>query len=340
MDARTGEVLSGVAPDEPRYPASLTKVMTIYMLFEALRDRRVSLDQLVPISPHASSMPPSKLGLVPGSIITVEQALLGLVTKSANDSASALGELLGGDEDHFADMMTMRAHALGMTHTTFRNASGLPDWDQTTTARDLGILVRRIVQDFPVQYRYFSVPAFVYRGRTIPNHDTMLRTYAGADGLKTGWIESSGHNLLTSAVRGDVRLIGAVLGAGSLGQRDLAMTTILDAAFDRLGVAPMAPLLASRMPSFIGSAHAATMPVFSPPPVPVQVASAPVRLRGRPGPAAVLGRRGVVPPERGPVTRAVIYKAPAQPRAAVEPVRRPSRPAVAPHAPVARRTKG
>ena len=273
MDARTGDVVSAVAPDEPRYPASLTKVMTLYMLFEALRDRRVSLDQLVPVSPHAASMSPSKLGLVPGTVITVEQALLGLVTKSANDAASALGELLGGDEDHFADMMTVRAHALGMTHTTFRNASGLPDWDQVTTARDLGILVRHMVQDFPVQYRYFSVPSFVFHGRTVPNHDTMLKTYPGADGLKTGWIEASGHNLLTSAVHGDVRLIGVVLGAPSLGQRDAAMAAQLDAGFDRVGAPPgPAPLVASsRFPSFVGSAQAA--------PMPVQVASAPVRVR-------------------------------------------------------------
>lgn len=278
MDARTGEVISSVAPDEPRYPASLTKVMTIYMLFEALRDRRVMLDQLVPVSPHAASMSPSKLGLVPGTTVTVEQALLGLVTKSANDAAAALGELLGGDEDHFADMMTMRARSLGMTHTTFRNASGLPDWDQVTTARDLAVLVRRMIGDFPQQYRYFSVPSFVFHGRTIPNHDTMLQTYIGADGLKTGWIEASGHNLLTSAVRGDTRLIGVVLGAGSLGQRNLAMTTILDTGFDRMGVPPPSPaLVASRFPSFIGSAQAA--PYSSAPFAPVQVASAPARMR-------------------------------------------------------------
>ena len=142
IDARTGDLLSAANADEPRYPASLTKMMTIYMLFEALRDRRVSLDQLVPVSAHAAAMMPSKLGLVPGTAITVEQALLGLVTKSANDAAAALGELLGGDEDRFAQIMTMRARALGMSHTTFRNASGWPDPDQVTTARDLALLAR------------------------------------------------------------------------------------------------------------------------------------------------------------------------------------------------------
>ena len=138
MDAASGQILSAANADEPRYPASLTKLMTIYMLFEALRDRRVSLDELVPVSLHAASMSPSKLGLLPSTSITVEQALLGLVTKSANDAAAALGELLGGgDEERFAQMMTLRARALGMSRTTFRNASGWPDPDQVTTARDL-----------------------------------------------------------------------------------------------------------------------------------------------------------------------------------------------------------
>ena len=213
IDAGSGDILEAASADEPRYPASLTKMMTIYMLFEALRDRRVTLDQPVPVSPHAASMSPSKLGLVPGTYITVEQALLGLVTKSANDAAAALGELLGGDEERFAQMMTMRARALGMSRTTFRNASGWPDPDQVTTARDLALLARHLIQDYPAEYRYFSVPYFTFHGRYIPNHDRMLQTYPGADGLKTGYIDASGCNLVTSAVRGNVRLIGVVMGA-------------------------------------------------------------------------------------------------------------------------------
>ena len=212
IDAKTGDLLSAANADEPRYPASLTKMMTIYMLFEALRDRRVSLNQMVPISAHAAAMMPSKLGLLPGTAMTVEQGLLGLVTKSANDAASALGELLGGDEDRFAQMMTLRARALGMSHTTFRNASGWPDPDQVTTARDLSVLARHLIQDYPVEYRYFSTPNFVFHGRVIWNHDRMLQSYPGADGLKTGYTEASGCNLVTSAVRGDVRLIGVVMG--------------------------------------------------------------------------------------------------------------------------------
>ena len=137
VDARTGNVISAVNADEPRHPASLTKLMTLYMLFEALRDRRVSLGELVPVSAHSASMSPTKLGLMPGAKITVEEAVLGLVTKSANDAAAALGEMLGGSEDRFAQMMTLRARALGMSHTAFQNASGLPDPDQWSTARDL-----------------------------------------------------------------------------------------------------------------------------------------------------------------------------------------------------------
>ena len=209
----SGDVLEEVNADQPRHPASLTKMMTLYLTFEALRDRRITLDQPVPVSPHAASMEPSKLGLMPGTRLTVEEAILGLVTKSANDAASALGELLGGSEDRFGQMMTLRARALGMAHTTFPNASGLPNPDQWTTARDLAILSRRLINDFPGYYRYFSTPSFAWHRQVIFNHDNMLRTYPGADGLKTGYTEASGHNLVTSAVRGGVRLVGVVLGA-------------------------------------------------------------------------------------------------------------------------------
>jgi D-alanyl-D-alanine carboxypeptidase len=239
-DAATGNVLIAASPDEPRYPASLTKMMTLYMVFEALRDRRLALDQLVPVSEHAASLIPSKLGLMPSSRITVEEAILGLVTKSANDAAAALGELLGGDEDRFAQMMTLRARALGMTHTVFRNASGLPDPEQITTARDLALLARHLVQDFPVQYRYFSIPSFRFHGRTILNHDHLLQSYPGADGIKTGYTEASGYNLVTSAVRGDVRLIGVVMGAARPAERDQHMEALLNQAFEQMNV-PVAP---------------------------------------------------------------------------------------------------
>src|SRR6201996_7665966 len=236
VDATSGSVLEEVNADEPRHPASLAKMMTLYLAFEALRDRRISLDQTVPVSPHAASMEPSKLGLLPGSRLTVEEAILGLVTKSANDAASALSELLGGSEERFGQMMTLRARALGMSHSTFMNASGLPHPDQWTTARDLAILSRRLINDFPIYYRYFSTPSFAWHRQIIFNHDNMLRTYPGADGLKTGYTEASGHNLVTSAVRGGVRLIGVVLGAASNPERDIHMTALLDHGFEQMDV--------------------------------------------------------------------------------------------------------
>ncbi|HVZ07249.1 D-alanyl-D-alanine carboxypeptidase family protein [Rhodopila sp.] len=236
VDAATGNVLEDVNADQPRHPASLTKMMTLYMTFEALRDRRISLDDTVPVTGHAASMEPTKLGLVPGTRLTVEEAILGLITKSANDAAAALGEFLGGSEDRFAQMMTLRARALGMSRTTFGNASGLPDPDQWTTARDLAILARHLINDFPSYYRYFSVPSFTWHRRVIFNHDNMLRTYPGADGLKTGYTVASGHNLVTSAVRGGVRLIGVVLGAGSNSERDIHMAALLDQSFTQMDV--------------------------------------------------------------------------------------------------------
>jgi len=264
MRADTGEVLSAVQPDEARHPASLTKMMTLYMVFEALRDRRVSLTQNVPISAHAAAQMPTKLGLMPGTRISVEEAILGLVTKSANDAAAALGEMLGGEETHFAQMMTLRARALGMTHTVFRNASGLPDASQITTARDMATLGRRLVQDFPVEYRYFSVPSFRFHGRIIFNHDQLLQRYPGADGIKTGYVEASGYNLVTSAVRGDIRLVGVVMGAARGGERDLHMMALLDQAYVKLGVAPARRdphLVAGKTPPSAATAKAAARAV-------------------------------------------------------------------------------
>lgn len=267
IDAATGNVLEAANADEPRHPASLTKLMTLYMVFEALRDHRIGLYQEVPVSAHAASMMPTKLGLMPGTRITVQQAILGLVTKSANDAASALGEMLGGSEERFGQMMTLRARALGMTHSTFHNASGVPDPDQYSTAHDMAVLARRLVVDFPDEYRFFSTPSFVWRGRTIPNHDTMLRSYPGADGLKTGYTDASGHNLVTSAVRGGVRLIGVVFGAASNGQRDVHMTALLNQGFNRMDV-PGVVRTAAGGSSLVPEASAAPAPAarHAPPP--------------------------------------------------------------------------
>jgi D-alanyl-D-alanine carboxypeptidase len=261
VDAATGNVLEAANADAPRHPASLAKLMTLYMTFEALRDRRVSLQQVVPVSAYAAAAAPTKLGLVPGSTrLTVEDAILALVTKSANDAAAALGEMLGGSEDRFAQMMTLRARALGMNRTNFTNASGLPDPDAWTTARDLAILARHVLSDFPGFYPYFSTPSFTFQRRVIFNHDRMLQSYPGADGMKTGYTEASGHNLVTSAVRSGVRLIGVVLGAASNPERDAHMAVLLDQGFEQMDVPPEhRTAVANRLPSLIGTAHAATV---------------------------------------------------------------------------------
>jgi D-alanyl-D-alanine carboxypeptidase len=260
VDSGTGNVLEAANPDAPRHPASLAKLMTLYMAFEALRDRRITTEQIVPVSPRAAAMEPSKLGLTPSTRLTVQDAILGLVTKSANDAAAALGELLGGSEDRFAQMMTLRARALGMSRTTFTNASGLPDPDAWTTARDLAILARHLVTDFPGFYPYFSIHSFSFQRRVIFNHDRMLQSYPGADGMKTGYTEASGHNLVTSAVHSGVRLIGVVLGAGSNPERDAHMATLLDQGFEQMDVPPeRRTAVASRLPSLVGTAHAATL---------------------------------------------------------------------------------
>ncbi len=261
VDNGSGKVLEAANADSLRYPASLTKLMTLYMAFEALRDNKLTLGQTVPVSGHAAAMEPSKLGLLPGTYFTVSDAVLAIVTKSANDAAAALGELIGGDEDRFAQMMTLRARALGMTNSTFRNASGLPDPEQTTTARDLALLAHHLITDFPNFYHYFSEPVFYFHGHAIPNHDRMLTAYEGADGLKTGYTQAAGHNLVTSAMRGGVRLIGVVMGASSNPERDLHMATLLDDGFTQQGV-PVTRHAPSRfrLPSLIASAEAAPLP--------------------------------------------------------------------------------
>ena len=258
VDDLSGKVTEAVNADSGRYPASLTKLMTLYLAFEAIRDHRITLNQIVPVSGHAASMEPSKLGLLPGTRLTVEDSILAIVTKSANDAACALGELIGGDEARFAQMMTLRARAIGMTRSTFRNASGLPDPEQITTARDLALLAHHLIQDFPVEYHYFSVPSFYWHGREIPNHDRMLADYEGADGLKTGYTVAAGHNLVTSALRGGVRLIGVVMGASSNPERDIHMASLLDSGFTQLGV-PITPHAPRhfRLPSLIETAEAA-----------------------------------------------------------------------------------
>ena len=199
IDAATGKVLHEDNADAQKYPASLTKMMTLYMIFEALDAGKITLSTNWKVSSHAASMSPTKLGLDAGEIISVRDVILGLITKSANDAAATAAEGLGGSEDRFADMMTARARRLGMSNTTFQNASGLPDPGQVTTARDMVRLSRALVRDFPHFYSYFSTPEFTYAGRRHANHNRLMNWYEGADGIKTGFIRASGFNQIGRA---------------------------------------------------------------------------------------------------------------------------------------------
>ena len=233
VDVESGEVLHAANADATRYPASLTKMMTLYLLFEELEKGTMRLNQPLPVSAQAEAMPASKLWLKRGSTITVEEAILALVVRSANDVAVVVAEALGGSERQFGQMMTARARELGMPNTVFRNASGLPDNGQTTTARDMATLSIRLMQDFPQYYHYFSRQSFTYRGTTHNSHNRLVRNYAGADGLKTGFIRASGFNVATSAVRDNRRLVSVVMGGFTAASRDTHMADLLDRGFVR-----------------------------------------------------------------------------------------------------------
>lgn len=244
MDATTGRVLSQTQADAPRYPASLTKMMTLYMLFEALDSRKLKLTSRLKVSALAASRPPSKLGLRRNQTITVREAILALVTKSANDVATVVAERLAGSEARFAQKMTAKARAMGMRRTTFRNASGLPHRSQLTSARDMATLGRALLRRFPHYYGYFAAEAFNYGGARYANHNRLLGNYDGVDGIKTGYIHASGFNLVASAKRDGRRLIGVIFGARSPAERSYKMASLLDDGFDRL---PPAPLTVVRM---------------------------------------------------------------------------------------------
>src|SRR6201996_136186 len=231
VDAKTGEVLYQQAPDDHRYPASITKIMTMYLAFEALRDHQLSLDDRLTISPHAAAQAPSKVGLRPGQTIAVRDAMDAIAVLSANDMAVAMAERLGGTEAHFAEMMTAKAKQLGMNNTQYVNANGLPDTRQLSTARDIAILSRAVLRDFPQYYAFFSTREFTYLGRTTRNHNHLLGSMPGVDGIKTGFTNASGFNLAASAVRDDHRLIAVVLGGSSTAARDLHVEDLLDAGF-------------------------------------------------------------------------------------------------------------
>ena len=240
VDAKTGKISHGVNENTRNYPASLTKLMTLYLLFEAVDTGKLTMDTRLAVSRRAANQPASRLGLKPGQSIKVGHAILALVVKSANDVASVVAEALGGSERRFALIMTDKARKLGMSRTTFRNASGLPHRGQMSTAKDMATLTRRIISHFPRYYHFFSKKSFAFQGRTYRTHNKVLKYYPGAEGMKTGYIRASGYNLITTVKRDGQRLVGVVFGGNTSRARDKHMRSLLDRSFKRLGTARIA----------------------------------------------------------------------------------------------------
>ena len=301
IDAVSGEVLHQEHANRPLYPASLTKMMTLYMVFQALEDGSLTLDQRITISRKAAGQAPSRLGLAPGSTIRVEDTIYALVTKSANDIATAVAEAIGETEFQFARQMTREARRLGMSNTTFQNASGLPHRRQVSTPLDMALLSQAMIRDFPQYYHYFNTQSWSFNGRTYRNHNELMRSYEGMDGLKTGYIRAAGYNLAASAVRGRLRLIAVVFGGRTSRSRNAAVASLLDQAFDSArgryliaeGSAPFYPPLPSRHPTrdAVEPVVVATSFVGTETPVPPR----------RPGEIATPTRTGVIPVAAVPV---------------------------------------
>jgi D-alanyl-D-alanine carboxypeptidase len=310
LDAQTGQVLRELNPDIQTPPASLTKMMTLYLTFEALNQGRLRLDQYLRVSGEAASRAPSKLALVPGETVTVHDLILGIVTKSANDAAVVLAEALGGSEPAFAQQMNWKARQLGMNYTLYRNASGLPDPEQRTTARDIARLALALYHQFPREYRYFSTHEFVFRGQVMRNHNHRMEWYPGLDGIKTGFVNASGFNLAASAVRGNQRLIGVIMGGQSAGWRDRQMAGLLDQGFADLGGAQTVarPVIAA-----VPAATVAAAPVQMTTPVRTATA-APAAAQPNPAPlmasAAPQGDAAGAPAKAGVIGNALRHLAP------------------------------
>ncbi len=234
VDAKTGEVLYAQQADSPRYPASITKIMTLYLAFEAIANGSLSPNDLITVSPRAAAQSPSKLGIRAGQQITVIDAMSAVAVKSANDMAVALAEKVGGNESHFAEMMTAKAKELGMPNSHFVNASGLPDSRQLTSARDIATLSRAVMRDYPQYYAFFGKRQFVWHGQVINNHNGLLGKMPGVDGIKTGFTNASGFNLAASAVRDNRRLIAVVMGGNSVAARDTHVEDLLETGFSVL----------------------------------------------------------------------------------------------------------
>ncbi len=233
VDAKTGFVFSAINQNTRNYPASLTKLMTLYLLFEHIEKGKLTLDSRLKVSRKAANRPASKLGLRKGQSLTVKDAILAIVVKSANDVATVIAESVGGNERRFALLMTSKAREIGMSRTTFRNASGLPHRGQMSTAKDMARLTRSIINDFPGYYHFFSKRSFKFQGRVYRSHNKLLKTFSGAEGMKTGYIRASGYNLITTAKRNGTRVIGVVFGGNTSRSRNRHMNTLLTRAFKK-----------------------------------------------------------------------------------------------------------
>jgi D-alanyl-D-alanine carboxypeptidase len=287
VDGNSGATLTSSNPDASRHPASLTKIMTLYLLFERLDSGKMKLDTEMPVSKHASEQDPTKLGLLPGQTIRVEDAIKGLVTRSANDAAVVIAEAIGGDEDDFAKLMSRKAHMLGMSKTTYRNASGLPDDEQVTSARDQATLGRAIQDRFPRYYRYFSTASFTFRGHSIANHNHLLGSVEGVDGIKTGYTRASGFNLVTSMRRGNRHLVGVVMGGHSAGSRDGIMRNLLAENLEKASTKRTVAAITERGPASDANVEVADADDDAAPTPTVQSSSAPVSIApAMPRPAA------------------------------------------------------
>jgi len=312
VDGNSGATLSANNPDASRHPASLTKIMTLYLLFERLDAGKMKLDSEMNVSEHASEQAPTKLGLRPGQTIAVEDAIKGLVTRSANDAAVVIAEAIAGDEGDFAKLMTRKARALGMTKTVYRNASGLPDDEQVTTARDQSTLGRAIQDRFPRYYRYFSTTAFNYHGHSIRNHNRLLGNVEGVDGIKTGYTRASGFNLVTSMRRGNRHLVGVVMGGRSGGSRDAIMRGLLaenlEKAATKRTVAAIAERNSTDANADVAEAEAASRPTQT-----VQAQGAVQVASAEPGAAAPV--RSTAPASRSIIANAAAAVPPPQAKA-------------------------
>lgn len=312
VDANTGRTLHAANADALRHPASITKVMTLYLLFEQMERGRFRLDTPIPISAHAASMPPTKVGLRPGSTITVENAIGALVTKSANDIAAAVAEAIAGDEVTFARLMTRKAQALGMKNTVFRNASGLPNPEQVTTARDLTILGRAIQERFPRQFAYFAKHEHRMGSVVMRNHNRLLGRIEYVDGIKTGFIRASGFNVLTSAKLDGRRVVAVVMGGRTASHRDGIMANLIESNIEVASRSRTAPMIAEA-PSIERNVEMAAAPAPAPVPAPVltpmPAPNARAAVAAAPQPALLVPLEAPQEPAGRPVALASSYTA-------------------------------